>query len=330
LASSSAVAVSHRKDADGVSSAALLRYMTGAKVFLTDYADMVETLSQVGPAQEYYISDLGLNPNTFGGFLEQVLWLRSHGHVHYFDHHPIAKEFYNQLSAAGVDIVHSTEECASVLIYRKYEKRLRESPQMKIAACCGAITDYMDMQPYAKKLIASFDRQFLLYEATVLSFTISTVGRGTQESNALLVKIAEELAFGKLPHQIEGATKYAQQHAERSAELISVARKQGKKMKNFAYYITKETSTGNVANFLVGAFDVPVGVAVREEEPGFYELSLRSIDESPHDLGKIVGEISAKLGVSGGGHRHASGARIKQSQLETFLNLLDDELSKPA
>jgi len=291
---------------------------------------MADTLSQVGKADEYYVSDLGLNQNTFSEFFEQIKRLCTLGRVHYFDHHPINKDFEKKLLDIGVDITHSVEECASVLVYKKYEGDFRGSPQMKIAACCGAITDYMDLQPYANKLIASFDRQFLLYEATVLSFAISTIGRGSADSNMQLVKLAEELARGTLPHQIPRASEYAQSFADRSAELISSARKYGKKVhENFAYYLTKESSTGNVANFLVGAFDVPVGVAVREEEPGFYEISLRSIEQSKHDLGKIMGRISAKLNTSGGGHPHASGARIKQEQLNVFLELLDGELSAP-
>jgi single-stranded-DNA-specific exonuclease len=324
------IAISHRKDADGICSGALLSHLTGAKIYLTDYGDMVETLSHVGRAHEYYISDLGLNKNTFDGFLDQVTRLSSYGKVHYFDHHPISQEFESKLRSAGLDITHSVEECASVLVFRRYEREFRNSPQMKIAACCGAITDYMDLQPFAKRIIASFDRQFLLYEATVLAFTIASVGRGSEDSNFQLVKIAEEIAKGKYPHEIEGASEYSQSYAARSAELISSSKKYGKKVHdNFAYMITRESSTGNVANFLVGAFDVPVGVAIREEEPGFYEISLRSIEQSKHDLGKIMGRISQRLGTSGGGHPHASGARIKQSQLDDFLRMLDEELSSP-
>ena len=124
-----------------------------------------------------------MNKNTFDGFLDQIKRLLTFAKVYYIDHHPISKEFESKLYSAGLDITHSVEECASVLVYRKYEDRFRDSPQMKIAACSGAITDYMDLQPYAKKLITSFDRQFLLYEATVLSFTIATIGRGSEESN---------------------------------------------------------------------------------------------------------------------------------------------------
>lgn len=328
---STAIAISHRKDADGICSGALVGHLTGAKIYLTDYGDMVETLSGIGEAENYYISDLGLNKNTFGGFLEQVERLSSFGKVHYFDHHPINPEFKSKLVGTGMEITHSVEECASVLVYRKYADDLKASPQMKIAACCGAITDYMDLQPYAKKIIASFDRQFLLYEATVLAFTVASVGRGSEESNLELIRIADQIAAGTFPHELPDAPRYAQSYAQRSAELIATAKKYGKKVAtSFAYMVTKETSTGNVANFLVGAFDVPVGVAIREEEPGYYEISLRSIEESKHDLGKIIGRISIKLNTSGGGHPHASGARIRRDQLGDFLGLLENELKAPA
>lgn len=327
---SRSIVISHRKDADGITSAALVRHFSGAEVFLTDYADMVETLSTVGIAEDYYICDLGSNQNTFGDFLEQINRFVNNGKVHYIDHHPLPANFETMLRKAGVDVTHSVEECAAVLIYKRFEEKLRASPRMKIAACCGAITDYMDAKPFAKKLISSFDRQFLMYEATVLSFAISGIGRGQAGSNEKLIDLSKEIASGKLPHEIEGASKLAQAYAERSAELIKLAKEKGMKMKNFAYFLTKESSTGNVANFLVGAFDVPVGAALREEEPGYYEISLRSVEESKHDLGKIVSRITTELNTSGGGHPHASGARIKHNQLEKFLTLLDEELSRPS
>ena len=326
----SAVVISHRKDADGLGSAALIRHMTGAKVFLTDYSDMVETLKQVPKANDVFVCDLGLNKTTFADFLSQLERLKAGGSVHYIDHHPMSNEFSERLRKLEIDVYHSTEESAAMLVYRKFEERLSHSPAMKIVACCGAITDYLDLQPFARKTISSFDRQFLLYEATLLSFSISIIGRDGAQSNAHLLKIVEELANEKLPHEIPDASSYAQEFASHSAVLIEKVKREGKRMRNFAYFKTKESSTGNVANFLIGAFNVPVGAAFREEEPGFYELSARGSEESRHDLGKILGQISTRFGTSGGGHPHAAGARIKVNQFEEFLTLLDEELSRPA
>lgn len=325
-----AIVVSHRKDADGISSAAMIRSLTSAEIFLTDYADMAETLSRIKNCKELFVCDLGLNPTTFGAFFDELqrLRIKEGASVHYIDHHPINSEYRSKLTVAGVDIYHSTEECTSVLIYTKYLENLKDSPKMKILACCGAITDYMDSRLEARKLIGSFDRQFLLYEATVLSFSIATIGRGGKESNRRLIELARDLASGKLPHEIDGASEYAQTYAKRAALLMEKIRDEGVRRKNFAYFKTRESATGNVANFLIGAFDVPVGVAIREEEVGFYEISLRSREGSSYDLGKIVGRIASRLGASGGGHPNASGARIRKSQLEQFLKMLEEELSK--
>ena len=331
LPRSNVAVVSHRKDADGISSAALIHYLTNAKIAVTDYAEMNETLSQVQSANEVFICDLGLNKNTFDGFLKQVKRLRSEGKVSYIDHHPLSDEYVSKLKDVGVDIYHSQEECASVLIYKKFEDRLSSSPNMKVLACCGAITDYMDLQPFAKKLISSFDRQFLMYEATVLSFSIAIISRDGLKGNVMLEHMAEELGGRKkLPHEIENASAYSQEFASHSAALMEKARKEGIKMGHFAYVKTSESSTGNVANFLVGAFNVPVGVAFREDGPDHYEISLRSIQASEYDLGKIVTRISSKLGASGGGHVHAAGCRIHRSQFDEFVKMLDHELSAPA
>jgi RecJ-like exonuclease len=323
-----AVVVSHRKDADGITSAALVRYMTGAEVYLTDYGDMVETLSRIGRASNYYICDLGSNQTTFQGFLDQLTRLSRYGIVHYTDHHPLPEEFASRMHEARVDLNHSTDECSAILLYKRYEKELQDSPQMKIAACCGAITDYLDSRPFAKRLISSFDRQFLMYEATILSFTISMIGRGSTLSHTRLVSLCNQLAREKLPHEIRGASSFAQAQAKKSTALMMLAKRKGRRMNNFAYLKTKESSTGNVANFLIGSFDVPVGVALREEEPGYYEISLRSTEASSANLGNVVGKIAVDLNTSGGGHPHASGARIRKEQLDRFLSLLDDALSQ--
>lgn len=321
-----AVVISHRKDADGISSAALVRYMSGADVLLVDYGDVVDTLQGVGACNEYYICDLGSNQKTFDGFVEQVKRFSEYGKVHYIDHHPITRENLSRLTEAGIDVTHSTEECASVLVYKRFEASLRDSPMMKILASCGAITDYLDTRPFAKKLISSFDRQFLLYEATVLSFTISVIGRDSIRGNTRLIDLVKQLADGKLPHEIKDASSLAQEQAKSSADILKLVKVRGKRMKHYAYFLTGESSTGNIANFVTGAFEVPVGVALRKE-PEYYEISLRSVEESKHDLGKIISKIASRLNASGGGHPHASGARIRKNQLKEFLSLLDSELS---
>ena len=90
---------------------------------------------------------------------------------------------------------------------------------------------------------------------------------------------------------------------------------------------TEELSTGNVANLLIGAFNVDVGVAYRHHKgDGVYEVSLRGLGNSKKHLGNVVSSISKSLGGFGGGHACASGARFPQENLKRFLLLIDDEL----
>jgi oligoribonuclease NrnB/cAMP/cGMP phosphodiesterase (DHH superfamily) len=324
-----AVILSHRKDADGISSAALLRALTKGKVYLADYGEMISTISEIRPAKDVYISDLGLNSSMFDSFESELKRLASSGMVHYIDHHPIKQEFFDRLTDLGVDMFHSQEESAAMLVYKKFQSQLENDTNMKLLACCGAITDYLDEQPLAKKLISTFDRQFLLYEATVLSFSIAIVGRRGVAGVPKLIGFVNDLSDGRrLPHQIEGAAEFAKQFATQSSELIQKVKAKGKRMTNFAYFKTDESSTGNIANFLIGAFNVPVGVAFRAEEPGFLEVSARGSDECSADLGKIIGKIANDLGNPGGGHRRAAGARIREDQFDTFLRMFDSSLSE--
>jgi single-stranded DNA-specific DHH superfamily exonuclease len=324
--------VSHRKDADGLCSAALLYGLAKAEkeVVLIDYNEMIEIISKLEPSKEVFICDLGLNRSTFDDFFREVKRLAVYGKVRYIDHHPLDPEFEREL-AGVVDLYHSVEESAAVLVYKKFESALSCDPKMKVLACCGAITDYMDLQPFARKLISSFDRQFLLYEAVMLSFSVAMIGLKGPEGNPMLEQIVRKLGKeGKLPHEIENAAYYAQEFATQSSELIEQARRHGIKMKNFGFFKSQASSTGNAANFLIGALDTPVGAVFREDGSDHYEVSVRSIHESKHDIGKIVGKISNELQASGGGHAHAAGSRIKRDQLNEFVEKLDRELSLSA
>ncbi len=323
-----AAILSHRKDADGISAAAILRIRTHGRVYLADYAEVITTISQVDPAEDLYICDLGLNSRMFDSFESEIKRLSRSGKVHYIDHHPMKQEFYDRLAALGVDLYHSTDESAAVLVYKKFEADLQNSANSKLLACCGAITDYLDDRPFARKLTSTFDRQFLLYEATVLSFAIAIVGREGVAGIPQLIGFVEDLSDKqKLPHEISGAAAYAKEFASQSAELIEKVKSRGKRMKNYAYFRTSESSTGNIANFLIGAFDVPVGVAFRAEEPGYLEVSVRGREDFHKDLGKMIGKIATDLGNSGGGHPRAAGARIREDQFDKFLYLFDSMLS---
>jgi oligoribonuclease NrnB/cAMP/cGMP phosphodiesterase (DHH superfamily) len=336
LESKKSVAIlSHRKDADGICSAAIMKLVyPEADIFLSDYSDMAEVMARIAPPADLQISDLALNDNSFPGFLEQVKRFRSSGSsVHYTDHHALKDEFKIQLVDAGVDLYHSKEESAAVLIYQKLREQLGSSQQAKILASCGAITDLMDDGKAARKIISSFDRQFLLYEATVLAFTISMIRKeneSPEERSNILIDTVNRLVRGQLPHELPGAVEYSQAFADNAAKMLERLKTEGKTMGPFAFVKTEESSTGNVAYALIGTFNVPVGMAYREDGTDSYEVSLRATDDFTGDLSRIVGKIAKQLNTSGGGHAKASGIRIKRDQLSRLTAMLQEELEATA
>ncbi len=323
--------LSHRKDADGLSSAAILRIaMPKSTVYLSDYSDMVETIREIGSPQEFFIADLALNDGSFPDFLSEMKRLGQAGtKIQYIDHHVLKSEFETALKECGVDVYHFTEESAAVLAFQKHLPQIGNPTQAKILASCGAITDLMDGGSVARKLISSFDRQFLLYEATVLAFTISMVRKEKEggAKNEILLDIVERLAEGDLPHAIPGAIEYCQAFAQNASETLERLKSEGKKAGSFGYVKTSESSTGNVAYALIGALNVPVGMAYREDGPDNYEVSLRATEDYRGDLSQVVGKAAKALYTSGGGHAKASGIRIKRDQLEDLIALLRKELS---
>jgi RecJ-like exonuclease len=241
--------------------------------------------------------------------------------VTYIDHHPISSSTKKKLKKIGITIIHSIRECASVLSYNNFKNQLHED--MKLLAIYGAITDYRDSGPIAHDLIQRYDRQFILFEASMLSYALERYVKDESYLNELI----KELAFPKHPHQIEGVVKDAVFQAEKMAKFMRIIKIKGKKKRNFAYIDTKETTSGNVANFLIGIFKVPVGVAYKiSPDNNIMEISLRGSYNSKYNLGKISSKIAKKFDGSGGGHSKAAGLRIPATKKLNFLEYLDNEL----
>src|SRR5437899_12973502 len=83
-----------------------------------------------------------------------------------------------------------------------------------------------------------------------------------------------------------------------------------------AYMRTDQHATGSIAKLLIGAFDVPVGVAFREKsEPGWYEVSFRGTSDCKVHLGRVVGRLAERYGGSGGGSKLAAGCTTRRRKI---------------
>ena len=321
------ICVSHQEDADGISSAALIKQAFGGDTILVDYPgmmDVLESLRNDEKLKKLFICDVGLNTQTNDSFVALLTELRKKQiSVIYVDHHEIDPKVVTKLKKIKVKLIHDISECTSVLIYDAFKKKLTEhSP---FIAACGAITDYMENKPIASKLLQMYDRQFALVNATVLTYNIV----GHQKESDYLLYLVDELSESKFPHEIPNTFVHAQLQVEKLAEIMSKVRKSMKILKNLAYMEMLDSGASGAVNFVLGFSGKNTGIAYKERvDKGIYAVSVRGSSSCKIHLGRLVSSVSAKFGGSGGGHDKACGAVIPKNNMKKFLREMNLQLGR--
>ena len=320
------VCISHKEDADGVSSAALIRQAFGGDSILVDYPGQMEAIQKVCADEKLkslYICDLGLSKKNQDEFVDLLRILKkNHVSVTYIDHHDIDPKITKELEKINVKMIHDINECTTVQVYNAFKSKL--SDQAPFIAACAAITDYMEDRPIGSKLLQIYDRQFALINATVLTYNIV----GHQKDPDYLLYLVEELADSKFPHEIPNTFEFAQIQVEKLALIIAKVKKGMKTMKNIGYMEILDSGASGAVNFVLGLSGKDVGVAYKERvDHGIYAVSVRGSKSCKTHLGKIVNILATELGGSGGGHDKACGAVIPKPKIQTFLKEFNKKLN---
>jgi len=319
------ICVSHKEDADGISSAALIKQAFGGDCVLVDYPGMVDALELLRndkKLKKLFICDLGLNKQINDNFVELLTELRKKRvSVTYIDHHDIDSKVITKLKKIKVKLIHDISECTSVLVYDTFKKKLSE--HSSFIAACGAITDYMENKPVASKLLQMYDRQFALVNATVLTYNIV----GHQKDPDYLLYLVDELSESKFPHQIPNTFEFAQIQVGKLAEIMLNVRKSMKVSKNLAHMEVLDSGASGAVNFVLGFSGKDVGIAYKERtDKGIYAVSVRGSPSCKTHLGKLVSTVSSELGGSGGGHDKACGAVIPKDKIKKFVREMNSRL----
>jgi len=319
------ICVSHKEDADGISSAALIKQAFGGDSVLVDYPGMVDALELLRndkKLKKLFSCDLGLNKQINDNFVELLTELRKKRvSVTYIDHHDIDSKVITKLKKIKVKLIHDISECTSVLVYDTFKKKLSE--HSSFIAACGAITDYMENKPVASKLLQMYDRQFALVNATVLTYNIV----GHQKDPDYLLYLVDELSESKFPHQIPNTFEFAQIQVEKLAEIMSNVKKSMKVSKNLAHMEVLDSGASGAVNFVLGFSGKDVGIAYKERvDKGIYAVSVRGSPSCKTHLGRLLSSVAADLGGSGGGHDRACGAVIPKRKMKKFLQEMNSRL----
>ncbi len=320
------ICLSHKEDADGISSAALIKEAFGGETVLEDYPGMMDALKKINQDEKLktlFICDLGLSKKNQDEFVEILSEMRKKKvSITYIDHHDIDKTIIKKLQRLKVKLIHDTNECSSVLAYDSFKSKLSE--HASFIAACAAVTDYMEDRPIGTKLLQIYDRQFVLVNATVLTFNIV----GHQKDLDYLLYLVDELSESRFPHDIPNTFEFAQIQVGKLASMIGKVKKSMKLMKNLAYTEILDSGASGAVNFVLGLSGKDVGVAYKERMGlDIYAVSIRGSRSCKIHLGRIVNLLATDLGGSGGGHDKACGAVIPKSKMKKFLKEFNAKLN---
>ena len=302
-------AIIHGEDVDGLTCGAFLRRLTDCSVYLANYDNFDNALEHVQPPTDnLYLCDLNIRDE-----LEpELMRIKEFSEVNIIDHHQMNPELLGRLLQQGFKIILDTRDCASVLLYNEYKEALgREGARM---AAYAAISDMFENGPLGSQILAKMDRKFAQHEAQILTHALSM-----DQTIDYRRKVMDALQEYSYPHRIDGAVDLAIACLEEMTQLKDLIKEKSVIKGRLAYMEAEgEQSTGGIANLIIDALGVDVGLSYKTNEE-YYNISLRGEKDLEEHLGDICKRLGAKYHGFGGGHKRASGVKIPKEKLDLFI-----------
>lgn len=274
-------------DIDGIGAAALYLYLTGNpeyRVFFTEPFLLHRALSKVASAyyEKVVILDLGINPLVYKSVLEHLSLLKKHGiDILWYDHHLWADAWIRDLKSIGVEL-HLDESTCTVGVVANYTKPKRSNvdedyvKELVNGICAGDLWKFDHwLGPYYVRLVRRRDK------------------------DSWRKQVLKVFASGKYwTHEFE---EKVVEHVEREFEVLSsklvFVEKKIDGLKVVFAESSEKVENSFLAAYMLSRRSADIAVLVANDG----KLSFRS-------KGVDVREVALKLG--GGGHAHASGAKI--------------------
>jgi len=302
-----AVVITHR-DLDGISSGFLLRkyiiesLKQDVKVLFTEPYLLHKTLSKViknlnkFKITHLYISDLGLNTNNFDAVLNHLSTVVSKGiKVLWFDHHVWEDEWIDKLKSLGIELVIDRSTCATGIVsgfLKKAGLSFIEDYNWLVRATCSLDLWVFDdpLAPWLSRVATYRNDDLWRYNVMVL---------------------LERMSRGEGIKAIEPIVK---DYVDKELRLYELYLKKSKAINiggvRFVFVVKRSDipNTSYLGHYLLSAANADVAVIIRG-----VTISFRSREYD-------VRELAFRLG--GGGHKCASGARLKVPLYVSLLTRL--------
>ena len=310
-------------DPDGICAGAIaLSRFPGSKIFFTRptsfHSDLLRT-----EARKIIVTDIALTkqdaPRLVDLFQKRM---REGVEILYFDHHSIPKTTtMDKVSKSLALYVHSNKASASELIYRYY---MDDLPRERVwLALYGAIGDYSDETPFAKKRIMNWDRRAIFFEVSSICLGIKNEEFSGYNGKRKMVRA---LAKGINPSEIPGLVKSAKKAVNREFELYELVKAKAQKSGKVAY--VKDVPTfgfrGPAALFAATVRNTRFGLSAHTRER-YVDITMRTRDYSIK-LNVLADKAAEAVGGSGGGHAAAAGAKIPLGTFNKFLEGLNKQM----
>lgn len=315
------VVVAHG-DSDGVASASLFKtFLEGngreVRVVFSHPVGLYSDLGEyaVDGLDCVVIVDIALDEQRVGDVVSLLQKLSRSSSVIYVDHHPLPEGFE---PLESVRWVHDTCCSASELSYR-YLSTFGLNPEYSRIALYGAIGDYLDETSWVKQELYKWDRRAVYLEAGILVQGLE----GSRRDHDFKRRVVEHLSRNALPSAMRELVERALKQTTEDEKLRVWVKDNVQRLGRVSYVINPPGSVGRAATYARVYGGGRIGAAI-EERKDEYLMSLRA--EPGIDLNKVLRELSRSLGISGGGHPQAAGARVRKDLLKTFFEELNKRL----
>ncbi len=307
-------------DCDGICAGAIaMSKYPKANVFFTRPTSFLEDLRNV-ESKTIIITDIALTKRDARQIVAAMAAKESD--IHYFDHHIIPSTVREgEIRKVCTTYAHKTDESASELIYRHYQKDI---PRERVwIALYGAIGDYADDTPFAKERILNWDRRALFFEVSTIVLGIKNEHFSTYDAKRRMVKV---LSQGNNPSDIPGLVKSAKEAVNREFDLYEMLKGISQVSGEVAYVMDKPSFgfRGPAALFSATIKDKPVGMCVHTRD-NYIDITIRSRSRK-YKLNELASTASEHVKGSGGGHPEAAGCKIPLGTFEKFLKKFNREM----
>jgi len=309
-------------DSDGVVSGALAKAYLDSRgysvevVFTHPVGLLGDLKGFIRDSDGVFIADIALNELYIDEILKFLRDLGESRNIIYIDHHPLPEGVY---IPEKITWIHNTCCSASELVF-KYFNSLGLDQEYSRVALYGAIGDYLDETSWVKQELGRWDKRAVYLEAGILIQGLE----GSRRDHNFKRKVVEHLSKNLLPSTMSELVEKSLKQSIEDENLRLWVKQNVCKYGRIAYVLNPPGSVGRAANYAKIYGNTLIGIAIEEKKEGLYVMSLRA--DLPIDLNKILRKLSRELGINGGGHPQAAGARVSKDMFNVFLERLDKEV----